>query len=496
MPGFKKHLWLPAALLLLILVTAAIDKLFVKGEITIPASSSDISKDVISGNKIFSYKFHPFEKFPDKIPAFPSEDRWIFSHPMGLGNYTRIVSIEIPNPEDYSRVQYQTVFDFSDGYNPSVFWEDMNLVEGRFTFGKKRICPFLQIRLKTRGGAHETPSWIIVRVESGSPLGSPGIAGIDAFRALEDGKKIKNNESPALAEHYSERSVRVVRIESTFETYRSVNIMNGLGYSVIGEISLENFDLRNSMEKVTLYCDVVKIWKLTGTAGLTRDSLEPIVLSIYDTSRSSVILWENNGLLSEDALKSAGKDQSPVKLDRGTLWTGVILFSLLFLVAGTVKIFKLGIRFDFKKSVKYSKFIPLLAVIFLLPLIDEGINFTFGLHLLKIILFGAVSVFLIEFVRSFFISSSELILNLDAKKNKKRTITKKHYYIILASALLTSFLFAGFPGFSGAGSLLLVISNFIAGLILGYLYLKEYSLMLNALLHLLSLLPFIVLIGK
>lgn len=496
MPGFKKHLWLPVALLLLILVTAAIDKLFVKGEITIPVFSSDVPENTDSGKKIFSYKFHPFEKFPDKIPAFPSEDGWIFSHPMGLGNYLRIVSIEIPNPEDYSRVQYQTVFDFSDGYNPSVFWEDMNLIGGKFTFEKKRVCPFLQIRLKSRDGARETPSWIIVKVDSDSPLGSLGIAGVDAFKVLENNKKDSDNESPALARHYSERPVRVVRIEDTFETYRSVNIMNGLGYNVIGEISLEDFDLRNMMEKVTLYCDVVKIWKVTGTAGLTRNSMEPIVLSIYDTSRSSVMLWENNGLLSEEALRSAEKDKSPVKLDRGTLWTGVILFSLLFLVAGTVKIFKLGIRFDFRKSVKYSKFIPLLAVIFSLPLITEGISFTFGLHLLKIILFGAVSVFLIEFVRSFFLSSSELILNLEVKKNKKRTITKKHYYIILVSALLTSFLFAGFPGFSGAGSLLLVISNFVAGLILGYLYLKEYSLTLNTLLHFISLLPFIILLGK
>jgi hypothetical protein len=496
MSGSRKYLILLTALALMIAVTVIVDKFFVKGVINIPPSPAINAEKSESGREVYTYKFHPFNEFPDAKPDFTDEGEWIFSHPIGIGNYSKIVSVEIPDSEDYLEAQYQTVFDFSDGYNKSIFWEKMEYAEGWFTFKTKRICPFMQLRLKTLNRIRKAPSWVTVKVESDAPIGLLGISGIDAYKMMMEEKGARVQEPYNLDRHFSERPVRIVRIDDTFDTYRSINILNGLNCNVIGEISFENLDLSEAMESVRYYGDIVKIWKLTGTARMTRDSTETVALSIYKNSPSSIILWEDEGLLSKAVSRFAYKEWSPVKLDRGTLWTGVILFSLLFLIIGTVRIFKLGIKIEIIKIAKYLKFMPVLAAVFLLPLTVEGLNISISLYSLKIVVFGSVNVFLIEFVRCFFLMAVESILNFDMKKNKKRKLSTKHHFIIFLSALLTSFLFAGFPGFSFAGSILLVISNFIAGLILGYLFLKEYSLTLNAIIHFTSVLPFIILIGK
>jgi hypothetical protein len=314
---------------------------------------------------------------------------------------------------------------------------------------------------------------------------------------MEEGKgTARVSQLVSLDQHFFERPVRAVRINATFDTYRSINILNGLNCNIIGEINFENLDLSEAMKSIKYYGDMVRIWKLTGTVKTTRDSVETIALSVCKNSSSSIILWENEGLLSDVESGFAEKDWSPVKLNRGTLWTGIIVFSLLFLIIGIIKIFKLGMKIELITIRRYLKLIPALAVVFLLPLAAEGFNISISLYSLKIVGLGSVSVFLIEFVRCFFLSGIESILNLNMKIYKKRNLSIQLYSIIFLSALLTSFLFAGFPGFSLAGSLLLIISNFIAGLFLSYLFVKENSLTLNVIIHFISVLPFLIMIGK
>jgi hypothetical protein len=497
MSGCNKYLKKFTVLVLMIAATVIVDRFFIQGVINLPSSTSIPTEEIAPGKKIYTYKFYPFNEYTGEKPAFPNEREWIFSHPMGIGNYFKIISVEIPNPEDYAEAQYQTVFDFSDGYNQSIFWEKMEYVEGRFIFKTKRVCPFLQLRLKTRDRIRKIPSSIVVRIESQAPIGLLGISGIDAENILIKGDRAADaSEFISLGPHFFERPVRTVKIDTSFDTYRSINILNGLNCNIIGEINFENLNLSEAMESIKYYGDMVRIWKLTGTAKTTRDSAETIARSICNNSSSSIILWENEGLLSDVESGFAEKEWSPVKLNRGTLWTGVIMFSLLFLIIGTIKIFKLGIKIEFININRYLKFIPALAVVFLLPLATEGLNISISLYLLKIVGLGFISVFLIEFVRCFFLSGIESILNLNMKIYKKRNLPIKLYSIIFLSALLTSFLFAGYPGFSSAGSLLLILSNFIAGLFLSYLFVKENSLTLNVIVHFISVLAFFIMIGK
>jgi hypothetical protein len=497
MSGCNKYLKKFAVLVLMIAATVLVDRFFIQGVISLPSSPSIPTEEVASGRKIYTYKFYPFNEFLGEKPDFPFERDWIFSHPIGIGMFDKIISIEIPNPQDYREVQYRAIFNFSDGYRKSIFWERLEYSEGRFNVKTKRNCPFMQLRLKTNDGIRKIPSWIIVRIESQAPIGLLGISGIDAENALKKGDRAAGtSEFISLDRHFFERPVRTVKIDTSFDTYRSINILNGLNCNIIGEINFEILDLSEAMESVKYYGDMVRIWKLTGTANTTRDSAETVALSICKNSPSSIILWENEGLLSDAESGFGDKEWSPVKLDRGTLWTGVIMFSLLFLIIGTIKIFKLGMKIEFINIIRYLKFIPALAVVFLLPLAAEGFNISISLFSLKIIGLGSVSVFLIEFVRCFFLSGAESILNLNMKMYKKRNLPIRLYSIIFLSALLTSFLFAGYPGFSSAGSLLLIISNFVAGFFLSYLFVKENSLTLNVIMHLISILPFLIMIGK
>lgn len=497
MSGFNKYFRKFAVLASLIVATVIVDRLFMQGVISIPPSTPIPAEEIASGRKKYTYKFYPFNEFSDEKPDFPDEGKWIFSHPIGIGNYYKIVSFEIPNPHDYYEVQYRAIFNFSDGYRKSVFWERLEYSEGQFNVETKRVCPFMQLRLKTHDGIRKTPSWVNVRIESQVPIGLLGISGIDAYNMIEEGKRADGvSEFFSLDQHFFERPLRMVKIDTTFDTYRSINILNGLNCNIIGEINFENIDQNEVTESVKYYGDMVRIWKFTGTAKTTRDSAETVAVSICKNSSSSIILWENEGLLSDAESGFGNKDWSPVKLDRGTLWTGVIMFSLLFLIMGTIEIFKLGMKIEFIKISRYLKFTPVLAVVFLLPLTAEGLNFSISLYSLKIVALGFVSVFLIEFVRCFFLRSVESILNFDMKKYKKRNLSITLYSIIFLSALFTSFLFAGYPGFSLTGSLLLIISNFIVGLFLSYLFVKENSLTLNAIMHFISVLPFVILIGK
>jgi hypothetical protein len=497
MSGFNKYFRKFAVLVLFIAATVIVDRFFIQGVISIPSSSAISTEEIVPGKKIYTYIFHPFKEFFGESPEFPREERWVFSHPIGIGMYNKIISIEIPNPQDYFEVQCQTVFDFADGYRTSIFWERLEYSKGRFSVETKRVCPFMQLRLKPREGIRNTPSWIKVRIEQQAPIGLLGISGIDAYSMMEEGNKAAGVSGLiSLDQHFFERPVRIVRIDATFDTYRSINILNGLNCNIIGEINFENIDQNEVTESVKYYGDMVRIWKLTGTAKTTRDSAEAMAVSICKNSSSSIILWENEGLLSDSESGFGNKDWSPVKLDRGTLWTGIVMFSLLFLIFGTIKIFKLGMNIEIFNLSRYLKFTPVLAVVFLLPIATEGFNFSISLHSLKIVALGFVSVFLIEFIRCFFLRSIESILNFDMKKYKKRNFSITLYSIIFLSALLTSFLFAGYPGFSLTGSLLLIISNFIAGLFLAYLFVKENSLILNAVMHFISILPFVLLIGK
>lgn len=246
------------------------------------------------------------------------------------------------------------------------------------------------------------------------------------------------------------------------------------------------------MKSVKIFGSVVKLWKITGSEKYDRETVQRLISTIYQEAPGSVILWDDNdGIFSSAQAGNGGG--LPVDLNRGTLWTAIILFTLLFLAHGTRRMFGFHLRFRMNELNEHRAAILITGAVFAAPLLAEGALFTSLIVLIRNLLFTMIIVYLLEFLRAVLIVSLRKIWKYAFNANFKEKIFWPG--IIIASALL-SLLYFGYPGFSSAGSWILIISNFICGLYFGLALEKGRPLGLVYMIHLISLMPAMVLLGK
>lgn len=488
--NLKKNIILAILFFLSVII---IDRFFIQGTISFPQNPKQLPDD-----KIYSYITAPFYNFTGKVPDFPSKGDWMVSHPIGIGSYDEIVSIEVPNPGAYSDLECQTFYDFSDGYYVRVKWDKAVLKNSKYYVDPERKFSFLQIRMRRTDRKLIPPSTVTVSVKTNNPIGIMAVTGNELRKAVKNaGKYSLDADAAIFPPDFYDKPLRVVKLDNSFETYNQINMLNGLGCNVIGEVNFDELNSAQAQECVMIYRDSIKIWKLTYLMKLPRESVETFASFIYTNSKKSFVLWEDEGLLPNPYERSVNKDWSPVKLNRGTLWTAVILFSLMFIIVGTVRLFDLGLHWDKKIIIRNLIFTPVLAFIFLLPLPAEGVKFIVSTGMIKLLLIGIAGVCLSEFVRCWLLRSGrDLLIKPKRGKKKDKDLKNADSVMIFSSALLISFLYAGYPGYSTAGSVLLVVSNFVAGIFLGYMYIRYKSLFANIVVHCISIIPFILLLGK
>jgi len=482
---------------LFFLTTLIIDTFVMKGTVYLPGSDLlEISKNE-SGLPVFDYSYYPFSDYNDVSldDAGDKNDGWVVSHPMGTGAHEGVFGIKIHGSGKIEDLQIRRLFSFNSGYSYSDDWVSLGGGERNYSVSPPLRSNYIQVRLKNRAANKRSGIKLTVSLQAGDSIGLPGIfwRDMEVDHEITRGEFDLNKLRKGIAgKMVHERPVRSLFINSSYKAYKTVQILNGTGANVLGVLEMENDKMDQLMESVRIFGSVVKLWKITGSEKHDRETVQRLISTIYLEAPGSVILWDDNDGIFSGARTASG-DGLPVDLNRGTLWTAIILFTLLFLAHGTRRMFGFRLRFSMNELNENRAAIMIAGAVLAAPLLAEGVLFTSLIILIRNLLFTMIIVYILEFLRAVLIVSLRKIWKYAFNKDFKEEIFWPG--IIFASALL-SLLYFGYPGFSSLGSWILIISNFVCGLYFGLLLEKGRPLGLVYMIHLISLMPAMALLGK
>jgi|GEM_PF-7061847 len=473
----------------LLIVAIAIDKFLIRTPAPLPVSE-EIQYQKREGNfYIFSYSLYPFQKYiNDDNFVLPEYNEWVVSHPVGIGSHNKFMSLSIDQLSDKATVECRYLYFFADGYSDRTKWYKLIKNESGYEPVREKRSRFLQFRVRKDSVATDKLNGITLSIESVFPVGVPGILNKALYNNIITNSNQDNDTSVIL-----ERPVRKVLLDSTFQTYRMVNLLNGFDCITIGVFDLKQTSLKQILFLSHRYGSVIKIWNLKNIKNCTRLTAQRISEVILRGSKGAVILWENEGLISDSFYSQEQSDKAlPIKINRGTLWSVILLFTFFFLVKGTTKALDIHFSFPPKRILRSWKVIIISSLVYLLPVMTEFIYPASDTLLIRLLLLALIVAFVSELLRGIIIKtleSSETFRQIFGDK-------RKDAFAIIFSALLISLLYAGYPEYSLIGSALLISANFVNGILYGLIFKRYNSYGLTFVIHLLAIIPLLVLLGR
>ncbi len=439
------------------------------------------------GMYFFEYAYLPFYKETAK-PDWEDSEKHVYSAPMALGANEGLVRVKITGIELPENIQVRPLFYFKDIEEQSDSWIEIFLKDGVFEFNKAIKSPFAQLRLTSGDELNFNKTVVRLTVKAERPLGVPGLLWYRGDFIQERTERFTVNDYHKEVDYplLVDRPMKTVPLKIDFDSYRTVSIVNGHGANVIGLLDMDETDENELEDIVFAFRDQVKLWKISGFEKESREQVSDLVNTIYSLSKGSVILW--NGARPQ----STGKGDAPVDLNRGILWTVIVIFMFGFLIYGTVKIFSLELSFKPERLVHELKPLSVLILLMTFPVIPLKLKYPGMMDIISGLVFWFLFVTGIEFLRGIIIRYlKDSVKKYDSIKNPMVIDTLS----VVLSSLLFAFLFAGYPDVATATVILLVLTNFISGCYFGKLHLDGQTIGFIAFVHFIVIFPMAVLMG-